>query len=224
MISLVPSIDLRAVLILPTHGPWILLVVFLEDGVSIRNEIKSPKSSLAKGPGPYGGCRTTRCCCSWINSALIPIVCRLSVVELCHHLFEISMKGWNTLSGFPLFPKTSHKYLHNGNVSRLCAYTAGKRWMDIFAYICKSLKCRGKTAYPRGNSFCVFYHFSRHMHLCIYRSSRFQAATWFQGLVALSLTLGFLNPGGIRQRLFCKCRDGGCLFATGLHSEIGWSH
>lgn len=141
MISLVSSIDLKAVPILPARGPWILLVVFLEDGVSIRNEIKSPESTLAKGPGPYGGCWTTRCCCNWINSTLIPIVCRLSVVELCHHLFKIPMKGWNTLSGFLLFPETSHKYLHNSNVSRLCAYIAGKRWMDIFAYICKSLKC-----------------------------------------------------------------------------------
>lgn len=109
--------------------------------MSIRNEIKSPKSSLEKGPQPYGGCRTMSCCCNWINSSLIPFVCRLSVVGLCHHLFKIPMKGWNTLSGFSLFPKTSHKYLHNSNVSRLCAYTAGKRRMDIFAYICKSLKC-----------------------------------------------------------------------------------
>lgn len=106
-----------------------------------KRMVMSIKSTLAKGPGPYGGCRTTCCCCNWINSALIPFVCRLSVVGLCHHLFKIPMKGWNTLSGFPLFPETSHKYLHNSNVSRLCACTAGKRWMDIFAYICKSLKC-----------------------------------------------------------------------------------
>lgn len=45
MISLVSSIDLKAVLIPPAHRPWILLVVFQEDGVSIRNEIKSPKST-----------------------------------------------------------------------------------------------------------------------------------------------------------------------------------
>lgn len=32
MISLVSSIDLKAVLIPPPHGPWILLVVFQEDG------------------------------------------------------------------------------------------------------------------------------------------------------------------------------------------------